>query len=338
MRKEILIILAIDLLLATLLIYQTFYASHTWDGPSEKKLRIRKGESVSEIAGNLYKENIIASETLFIIILKILGRGDEIKANTYLFRSGLSNLDVLSIITGKGSFVLVRYTLPPGSTLKQAARIAEKTLALSQEKFLKEAANDSLINILGLRGKIRNLEGFLYPESYDVSPEISEQELVEIMFSEFMKKVFNNEEISGEIRKNETDLLSAVTLASIIEAETNVDNEKRTIAGVYLNRLKKGMRLEADPTVQYALPGGPKQRLLYDDLKINSPYNTYLNPGLPPGPINNPDISCIRAALFPEIHNYLFFVATGDGGHKFTENYEKHMKAVQEYRRNLKKK
>ena len=94
------------------------------------------------------------------------------------------------------------------------------------------------------------------------------------------------------------------------------------------------MRLEADPTVQYVLPGGPKQRLLYEDLKIKSPYNTYLNPGLPPGPINNPDVSCIKATLFPESHNYLFFVATGKGGHTFTETYSEHQKAVQDYRRN----
>jgi UPF0755 protein len=337
-NKRIVYIIAVDIILAGLLIYQTFYSKHSWEGPQEKKLTIKQGESLTEILDDLQRNDIIDSKTLFKLIIKFLGKEEEIMANTYLFKNGLSNLDVLNIITGKESFVLVRYTLPPGSTLRQAAKIAEKVLSHSQQKFLKETENDSLINILGLKGKVRNLEGFLYPESYDLSPGINEKELVAVLFNEFLKRVYRNEEIMGEIAKRESDLLNTVTLASIIEAETNVEEEKQIIAGVYLNRMAKGMKLEADPTVQYALPGGPKQRLLYEDLRINSPYNTYINPGLPPGPINNPDISCIKAALFPQRHNYLFFVATGSGGHTFTETYEQHMKAVQEYRKNRNKK
>lgn len=334
MKKQLVYIITIDVLLASLLIFQTLYSSHTWDGPPEKRITIKQGESLDEIIEDLYKNDIISSKTLFKIVVKLFGKEDQIIANTYLMKNGLSNREVLSIITGKGSFVLVRYTLPPGSTLRQAAKIAEKMLSHSQSKFMKEAENDSLITLLGLAGKIKNLEGFLYPESYDVSPGIGEKELVAVLFNEFRKRVMNNEEIMNEIKKRETDLLNTVTLASIVEAETNVEDEKVVIAGVYLNRIAKGMKLEADPTVQYALPGGPKSRLLYDDLKIKSPYNTYLNTGLPPGPINNPDISCIRAALFPASHKYLFFVATGNGGHTFTETYSDHQKAVQDYRRN----
>ncbi len=323
-----------DVLLALLLVYQVFFYSHKWEGTSEKRINVKQGQSFGEIAKELHEKDIIASPTIFKLVAKILGREEDVKANTYIFKSGLSNLEVLEILSGKSGFVLVRYTLPPGSTLKQAARIAEKTLSLSQEKFFSAAENDSLISFLGLSGKVSNLEGFLYPDSYDVSPGISENDLVGIMFNQFIKRVIKNDEVANGIAGNNTDLLKTITLASIIEAETNVDSEKATIAGVYLNRLSKGMRLEADPTVQYALPGGPKSRLLYEDLKIKSPYNTYLNPGLPPGPINNPDISCILAALYPERHNYLFFVATGTGGHTFTENYEQHIKAVQEFRRN----
>ncbi len=338
LKKRLLYIIALDIILATLLVYQTLYSSHTWEGPSEKKFTVRKGETLDEITEALQSNDIISSKTLFKIIVRLSGKEDQIIANTYLMKNGMSNSDVLNVITGKGSFVLVRYTLPPGSTLRQAARIAEKVLSLSQQKFLKETENDSLITMLGLAGRVKNLEGFLYPESYDVSPGISEKELVSILFNEFRKRIMNNEEIMNQMKKNESDLLKTVTLASIVDAETNVEEEKAVIAGVYLNRIKKGMRLEADPTVQYALPNGPKQRLLYEDLKINSPYNTYLNAGLPPGPINNPDISCIRAALFPATHNYLFFVATGNGGHTFTENYSDHQKAVQDYRNKRKNK
>ena len=334
MKKQLVYIIIIDVILASLLIYQTNFSSHTWEGPPEKKITIKQGESLDDIIEDLHKNDIISSKTLFKIVVVLSGKSDQIIANTYLIRNGMSNKEVLSVITGKESFVLVRYTLPPGSTLRQAAKIAEKVLSHSQARFLKEAENDSLIALLGLTGKIKNLEGFLYPESYDLSPGTGEKELIAILFTEFKKRVLNNEEIMNEIKKRESDLLSTVTLASIVEAETNVENEKAIIAGVYLNRIAKGMRLEADPTVQYALPGGPKQRLLYEDLKIKSPYNTYLNPGLPPGPINNPDVSCIKAALFPASHKYLFFVATGNGGHTFTETYSEHQKAVQDFRRN----
>ena len=124
-------------------------------------------------------------------------------------------------------------------------------------------------------------------------------------------------------------------MASIVEGETRYFPEMKTIAGVYYNRLKKNMRLEADPTVQYSLPDGPKRRLTYSDLKYQSPYNTYLKKGLPPGPINNPGMDAILAALYPEEHKFLYFVAKGDGSHVFAENYEQHKKNVEQYRKFL---
>jgi len=132
-------------------------------------------------------------------------------------------------------------------------------------------------------------------------------------------------------------LKDVVTIASIIEGETRFEPEKKIISQVYYNRLKKRMRLEADPTVQYALPDGPKKRLTYKDLKYPSPYNTYLNRGLPPGPINSPGLSSIMAAIYPDDNKYLYFVAKGDGSHKFAETYDQHKKNVDEYRKYLKK-
>jgi UPF0755 protein len=120
-----------------------------------------------------------------------------------------------------------------------------------------------------------------------------------------------------------------------VEGETRFDPEKTTIAGVYYNRLKKGMKLEADPTVQYVLPDGPKKRLMFSDLKFESLYNTYLHKGLPPGPINNPGLSSILAALNPEKHNYLYFAAKGDGSHRFSATFEEHKKNADLYRQFL---
>jgi UPF0755 protein len=127
-------------------------------------------------------------------------------------------------------------------------------------------------------------------------------------------------------------LKEVVTLASIVEGESGVDAERPTIAGVYLNRLRKNMKLEADPTIQYVLPGGPR-RLLYTDLRIDSPYNTYLYRGLPPGPVNNPGKQSILGVLYPEKHQYLYFVATGVGGHRFSKTFSEHQKAIRVYRK-----
>jgi UPF0755 protein len=129
----------------------------------------------------------------------------------------------------------------------------------------------------------------------------------------------------------EVSQLDILTLASIVEAEANVDNERPIIAGVYWNRLRKRMRLEADPTVQYAL--GEEKRLRFKDLNINSPYNTYRHRGLPPGPINNPGKSSIIATLYPDQHGYLYFVATGTGGHYFAKSYKDHQKNIRQYQR-----
>jgi UPF0755 protein len=247
----------------------------------------------------------------------------------------MTNLDVLNIITDASLFQSIKFTVNEGLTIKQIGRLAEKNLGLSRDKFIEEAKNDSLINLLGLKDSIKSLEGFLYPDTYDVPLDITERGLVHVLFNEFRKRVFNNQEIIDSIAGKKLDFYEVIIMASIIEGETRKEDEKATVAGVYYNRLRKNMRLEADPTVQYALPDGPKRRLTYDDLHIKSPYNTYIIKGLPLGPINNPSISSIKAAINPESHKYIFFVATGEGGHTFTENYQDHLKAVEVYRKKM---
>ena len=327
--------LLLNLLLFCFIFYQVFYSKYYWNGSSEKKFSVEAGKTLDEIISGLKSDDIISNSFLFKIAVKLSGKENQIISNTYLLKSGMNNSELISILTDKDAVSLIRITIPPGYNIKQIGRIAEKKLSLSKDKFIKETSNDSLIRLLGLTGQIKNLEGFLFPDSYDVSSAINEKQLVLILFNEFRKKILENKEIQSDLEKQQTSLLKALTLASIIEGETLIEEEKPVIAGVYMNRIKKGMRLEADPTIQYILPDGPKSRLLFEDLKINSPYNTYLNKGLPPGPINNPGISSIKGALNPSVHNYIFFVATGEGGHKFTENYEQHLKAVAEYKAKL---
>ena len=330
--------LLVNLLLIVFIGYQLFYSRYYWQGDDEKIFTIEPGKNLDEIITELKNAGIISNSFLFKLAVKFSFKENQIISRSYLFKSGLNNSELISILTDKFSNPLIKITIPPGYNLRQIGKIAENKLSLSKDKFIKEAANDSLIRLLGLTGQIKNLEGFLYPDTYEVSPAIKEKGLIILMFTEFRKKILDDSEIQSQIREQETTLLKTLTLASIIDGETRIDEERPVIAGVYLNRLKKGMRLEADPTIQYILPDGPKPRLLFEDLKINSPYNTYLNKGLPPGPINNPGLSSIRAALNPAKHNYIFFVATGEGGHKFTENYEDHKKAISEYKAKLKEK
>ncbi len=315
-------------------LYWIFFSKYYWDGPDEKKFTVAKGSGLNVIIDELEKNDIIADRSLFKIAAVLTFKDDKIISGSYLLKNGLSNYDLLKILTDN-IVSLVKITIPEGFTLKKIASLASSKLKLSENKILKEAGNDSLISLLGLKNKINNLEGFLYPATYEVSQQITEKEFIETLFEGFKNNVLENIGIDYTQEGNADSLLKIITLASIIEGETKIDDEKPVVSGVYHNRLRKNMKLEADPTVQYVIPGGPKSRLLFEDLKYNSPYNTYQNKGLPPGPINNPGLKSIQAAENPADHNYIFFVATGDGGHNFSETYDQHLNAIKDYKKKL---
>lgn len=333
-----LIFILTDIFLLWFGTYRILYAKHYWDGTQDKKFFIKPGKNLDEILDDMKKEDIIASKFIFKVYVKFSGKENQVLSRRYLFVNGISNSELLNILTDKNMVQMEKFTLIEGLRIKQIAKIAENKLQLSAEKFISETENDSLINLLGLKGKIKNLEGFLFPDTYYLPLDVDEKGLVNIFFNEFRKRVLNNKEIMNSIENENKKLLDVVILASIIQGETNLKDEMPVISGVYYNRLRKRMKLEADPTIQYVLPDGPKPKLKYSDLKIDSPYNTYKYYGLPPGPINNPGLYAIKAAIEPDNNNFLFFVATGNGGHKFTETYTEHLKAVEEYKRNGDKK
>jgi len=327
-----------DLLLIWFGAYRAAYARHYWEGTEDKKFYIRPGKNLDDIIGELKDKNILKSKLIFKIYVKLSGKEDKIISKGYIFKSGINNSELLNLLTDKNMVQTEKFTVIEGLRIKQIARNVENKLQLSSEKFIKETENDSLISILGLKGKVSNLEGFLFPDTYYLPLDIDERGLVNFLFNEFRKRILNDEELSKQIKDSRFNLLQVVTLASIIQGETNLKDEMPIVSGVYQNRLRKNMRLEADPTIQYVIPDGPKPRLKYSDLKFESPYNTYLHFGLPPGPINNPGLSAIKSVLKPDKNNYIFFVATGNGGHKFSETYAEHLKAVEEYKKNLEKK
>lgn len=324
----------LGILILLFLSYKVNYQKSEWEG--DKRFRISPGMAFNDIADLLEKEGVISNSYYFKVAAKMQGKDDRIISRTYILKTSYNNLELLNVLTDPSLSFTVKFTVIEGIRIKKIAKLSAAKFNFNEALFIKESLNDSLINLLGLKGKVDDLEGFLYPDTYNLPVDISPKELVEVLFNEFYKKVIAPEKY--ELKDNPEKLLETITLASIVQGETQLESEMPTIAGVYLNRISKRMKLEADPTIQYALPDGPKQRLLKSDLKINSPYNTYLYYGLPPGPINNPGLKAIESVLNYEKHNYIFFVATGKGGHKFTATYKEHLEAVAEYRKNVKQK
>jgi len=229
---------------------------------------------------------------------------------------------------GRGIQDPARVTIIPGTDIGRLSRSLESQLRPDSSEFAVLFSDSSEIAIENhLTGDA--LFARMLPDSYDMYWTVSAENAVERLLGEFERRVVNG--LSEEIENHELTLEEIVTLASIVEWEARDNAEKPKISGLYQNRLDRGMLLQADPTVLYAL--GERRRLLFVDYQFEHPYNTYLNAGLPPGPITNPDLSSIRAVLFPEEHNYLYMVATPEGTHQFSRTFQEHRQASEKWRR-----
>lgn len=327
----------ISIFILFFLFHFTFLSKNYGSTSENIPVKITRGDNLRSVAVKLEDSRIIINKYVFIALGRILGYQDNLIPGEYKIPNGLSYLDILKILTDPSVDRTVIVTIPEGLNIRQIGRLFQRQIGVDSARFVEEAKNDSLLNLLGVEAA--NLEGYLFPDTYQFSlggGSNREKEIVAVLAAEFRKKI--TADIKQKMNEKNLSLTELITMASIIEGETRFEPEKKTISGVYYNRIKKSMKLEADPTVQYALPDGPKKRLLYSDLKYPSPYNTYLNKGLPPGPINNPGLSSILAALEPEQHRYLFFVAKGDGSHRFAETYDEHKKNILLYQLFLKEK
>lgn len=223
-----------------------------------------------------------------------------------------------------------RVTFPEGFTLQQMAeRIAATDLMITRQSFLQAASAASVKVELPFALPEGDLEGYLFPATYQFQVGVQASEVVAEMLRNFELRFYSPN--SKRIAASSYSLHELVTIASLVEREAKVDRDRRLIASVIYNRLRRGMKLQIDATVQYALPEH-KPRLLYSDLRVDSPYNTYLHGGLPPGPICNPGQACLEAALNPADTDYLFYVARGDGSHVFTRTYAEHQQAIRRIR------
>lgn len=313
------------------ILYNTFFTANYFEGTAPQTFEIKSGESLTSVTQNLYSKGIIPSKTNFIIIAFIYGAEKKVRAARYSIPNGLNYLELAELfLSGKADY-LRKIKIYEGSTLKSTAATLKLDAFIDSAYFIELASSKSFLDSLGINSK--SLLGYLLPGEYDIYERSDPHEVINILYNQF--RSFVRDSLKYQLKKQKFSLHEIVTLASIVEGETNKISEMPTIAGVYLNRLKKGMKLQADPTIQYLLTNGWK-RLNHSDLRIESPYNTYKYFGLPPGPINNPGREALTAVVNPKIHNYLYFVADGSGGHKFASNYSQHLRFVKEYRKWLK--
>jgi UPF0755 protein len=307
--------------------YSVFLLPYHYNDPKGRVVTIPKGASFHTVVDSLIGSQVIRNRWAFQIAGRLLGYTKIIKTGKYLFVSGQSNLDILKDIRVGKSRMIIPVTIPEGWRMEQMARRYKREIGIDAEKFLALCHDSTFIHDRGIQAK--SLEGYLMPDTYAFYWQTEEREILERMLDGF--KHFYTDTLLEQQRGLKASQLEILTLASIVEAESSIGNERPVIAGVYWNRLKKRMRLEADPTVQYALGEGKK--LSRQDLEFDSPYNTYQRYGLPPGPINNPGKTSIRAVLFPQRNDYLYFVATGVGGHHFANKFVDHQKNIMKYHR-----
>ena len=327
MHRRKLILAVLGLAVVALIAAGTLmYAPHTREGSAP--VEIPRGASLGEIGSILAEQDVISSRYLFIIAARLTDKGRRLQSGLYLFPNPLAITNVVDILS-EGSHQAYRdVTVREGLTLRQIAKTIDEQAGFPSDSILRLARDRDFIRELGL--EVPSLEGYLLPETYRVRYDENARTLLRRM-------VRSNDDLFDEAALRQMRILrrtrhEIMTMASLVEGETRLPEERARVAGVYYNRLRRGMLLQADPTIQYIIPDGPR-RLLYRDLSINSPYNTYMYAGLPPGPVNNPGRQAIRAALQPERHEYVYFVADGTGGHRFSRTLDEHNRAVATYRK-----
>lgn len=304
-----------------------FYLSPPTSSGEVVNFSVPTGSNSRAIAKRLVAERLIRSELAFYLIVRYRSIDKHLQAGDYQLRRGLSLKQILDELQ-KGHVALENWTIPEGLTVNAIAELWETAGFGTAEAFQKAAEFPQLLQKYGLEGK--SVEGYLFPNTYKFAKGTTAETVVEMMLDEFNGRW--NETLAEEARSLGRTRHEVITLASVIEKEAQSESERPRIASVFHNRLKRNWRLQADPTVLYAL-GNPKRLLTRADLKVDSPYNTYLHKGLPPGPIGSPGIASLMAALRPEKTDYLYFVAIGEGKHHFSKTLAEHNRMVWKIKR-----
>jgi UPF0755 protein len=298
-------------------------------GPPGVFFEVEKGWSARRVVGRLQDQGILRGGPALRLACRTFYAGERFKAGEYLLSPPLRAKEALFTIFG-GRIHLEPVTIPEGLTEQEIAGLLRPGDAAGAAAFRRAALDTGLI--ADLDPKARDLEGYLFPNTYHLPRKAPDAYLVAAMVGEF-RRIFD-EDRRRQAAELGLNVREVVTLASLIEEETALPGERPLVSAVFHNRLKIGMKLDCDPTVAYALKreGRYTGRLLLRDLQFPSPYNTYLHTGLPPGPISNPGLSSLDAALHPAEDASLYFVAKGDGSHRFSRTLGEHLDAVRKFR------
>ena len=303
-----------------------FLVSPAKRGGAEGVFIVREGAAPREVADELDKKGIVRSKELFSLWIKCMGYGKTIKAGEYSLGPGMSPLAILEKLR-RGLVIIHPVSIPEGLSRLQIAEMLEERGIVGKEKFLSLTRNRVILERYGIARP--SLEGYLYPDTYQFPRGILPHTLIETMVRRFFQ-------VTGPLKdaaeKSGMKMDDVITLASIVEKETGLPEERPVIASVFLNRLKRGMRLDSDPTVIYGLEGFDGN-LRKKDMSEPTPYNTYVISGLPPGPIANPGLAAIKAVVYPARTDYLYFVSRNDGSHHFSRTLEEHNRAVDTYQK-----
>jgi UPF0755 protein len=294
----------------------------------EQFVEIPPGASTRAIGDRLVAAGIVRDTLTFRAALWLSGEARHLKAGEYRFDSAMTPADVI-VRLARGDVFVVNFTVPEGLTVAEVAKLFESHGFGPAGSFVEAARNASLIHELDPAA--RDLEGYLFPETYPLPRHVPAAKVVAMMVDRFDKTFTADMRAAAEGRG--LTVRQAVTLGSIVEKETARGDERPVVAGVYTNRLRIGMPLQCDPTVIYALAkaGRYNGNIHKDDLSIDSPYNTYRYPGLPPGPIASPGKASLEAAVHPSDTGFLYFVSRNDGSHEFARSLEEHNRNVQKF-------
>lgn len=280
------------------------------------------GSSIKKLSRELKQKGLIRSSIHFILLSRLRGASNHLKAGDYRLDNSMSPGFILQKIVN-GEVDYRRFSLPEGYSIYQAAELLEQKGYFKRDDFLSACSHQELLKKFNIEGD--SCEGYLYPATYNLSRAETVESLIVQMIEEFEKSYSRLPKDRGAMNRHEL-----VTLASLIEKEAIKDAEKPVISSVFYNRLKTGMPLQSDPTAVYGVRAF-SGKVTKKDVQQRTPYNTYIIKGLPPGPIGNPGINALKAAFNPEQTSYLYFVARQDGTHQFSNNLEEHNRAVVKY-------
>lgn len=291
-----------------------------------KVFEVQPGMTLKQVAVALSRQGLIRSASAFQAIAYIQSKQKQVMVGEFSLSPSMLPAEIMLRITS-GKTVLYPVTIPEGYRITEVAALLHSQGLADPEIFIRETRDENLIRSLGI--PTDNLEGYLFPETYHFSKSTPETKIVKKMVDTFKEQI-SKSQLLKRAKESPLSWHEIITLASLIEKETGLDSERKIISSVFHNRLRKNMRLQTDPTVIYAIEkfdGNIRKR----DLKIDSPYNTYRYKGLPPGPIANPGIKSIVAAISPVQSDHLYFVSRKDGSHHFSSTLIEHNRAVQKY-------